>query len=329
MKIAVIGLGSMGRRRIRLLKEVCHNCTIYGADHNKERCRKVYEEYGIKIYTDLKELFEDESVRLDAAVIAAPPLSHAQIIRECLLAGLHVFTEINLVSNQYEENMQLAASKGKVLFLSSTFLYREEIRYIRERVQCSRHPVNYNYHVGQYLPDWHPWESYKDFFVSSKETNGCREIFAIELPWLLDVFGQVKDFRLMKGTSSSLKIDYPDTYHLLMYHESGTIGSFEVDVVSRKAVRNLEVYGEDLYLTWDGTPEGLKRYHFDSKRAERIDLYEDAQHVDGYGSFIIENAYKNELCTFLEEISGKKTAVYGFKEDLETLKLIDKIEGKI
>ena len=38
-----------------------------------------------------------------------------------------------------------------------------------------------NISLGQYLPDWHPWESYKSFFVSNKKTNGCRELFAIEL----------------------------------------------------------------------------------------------------------------------------------------------------
>ena len=45
-------------------------------------------------------------------------------------------------------------------------------------------PVNYIYHIGQYLPDWHPWENYKNFFVGDKRTGGVREIFGIDLPWL-------------------------------------------------------------------------------------------------------------------------------------------------
>ena len=37
------------------------------------------------------------------------------------------------------------------------------------------------YHSGQYLPDWHPWESYKDFYVSNPATGARREIVPFEL----------------------------------------------------------------------------------------------------------------------------------------------------
>ena len=118
--------------------------------------------------------------------------------------------------------------------------------------------LNYTYHIGQYLPDWHPWENYKDFFVVDKRTNGCREIFAIELPWLTEVFGNVKDIIVRKSKISSLNIDYDDNYMVILEHESGHKGMLAVDIVSRKAVRNLEVFGESLYLSWDGSAEGLK-----------------------------------------------------------------------
>lgn len=328
LRIIVIGLGSMGRRRIRLLKEINSGIVIYGVDKNKERCDKVHNEHGINTYMDLNEALHSIDKKPDAAIISTSPLSHAFIIKECLIAGLHVFTELNLVSDQYEENIRLANTKGKVLFLSSTFLYRDEICYIQKKIGIGnwKTVLNYTYHIGQYLPDWHPWENYKDFFVSKKNTNGCREIFAIELPWLQKVFGQVKSFNVIKGRSSLLDIDYPDTYHLLLCHKNGTIGSLQVDIVSRKAVRNLEIYGESIYLSWDGTPEGLKLYNFETKKNEDIILYDNAEHIDGYKSFIIENAYKNELEAFLKEISGKKASKYSFKEDLETLKLIDYIE---
>lgn len=329
LNIVVIGLGSMGKRRIRLLKDINKCITIYGVDKNKERCKEVCSEYNINTYTNLKEVLYNPNIMLDAAVVSTSPLSHSVIISECLTAGLHVFTELNLDSSNYKENINLASARGKVLFLSSTFLYRDEIMYIQEKVKKCVMAVNYTYHVGQYLPDWHPWENYRDFFVGDKHTSGCREIFAIEFPWLQKVFGSVGEFKVFKGKNSLLDIDYPDTYHLLLYHTNGTIGSLQVDVVSRKAVRNLEVYSEEIYLLWDGTPEGLKLYNYETKKYESINLYCNVLHMDGYGSFIVENAYQNEMGAFLEEISGKKVAKYSFEEDLRTLKLIDMVEGKI
>ena len=327
--IVVIGLGSMGKRRIRLLRNIDKNIVIYGVDSNAERCQQTFDEYHIKTYPNLKKAINESEQRPEAAVISTSPLSHAAIIEECLDENLHVFTELNLVSDRYEENMRKAKGKGKILFLSSTFLYREEIQYIQKQVKKCKSPVNYTYHIGQYLPDWHPWESYKKFFVGDRRTNGCREIFAIELPWLQKTFGEIISYQVIKGKCTNLDIDYPDTYHLLLQHEGGSMGALQVDVVSRKAVRNLEVYSEDMYLTWNGSPIGLRFYDFEKKEERDVLLYQEIQHMEGYSSFIIENAYQNELQAFMKEISGQNASRYGFEDDMITLQLIDKIEGLI
>ena len=327
--VIVIGLGSMGKRRIRLLKQIDAQITIYGVDNNEERCKEVADEMNIKTYVNLKDAYASAKVVPIAAVISTAPLSHALLITECLNYGLHIFTELNLVTDRYEQNVKLANEKGLNLFLSSTFLYRDEIKYIRRKVSEKGLKINYTYHVGQYLPDWHPWENYKNFFVGDKRTNGCREIFAIELPWIQKVFGKIVTVKIMKEKCSELSIDYPDTYHLLIEHSTGTIGSLQVDVVSRKAVRNLEIYGENIYLQWNGSPTGLFDYDFRSKELKQILLTEKIEHIDGYSSFVVENAYKNELQAFIDQIFNNKASEYTFEEDKETLELIDEIEASI
>ena len=90
--------------------------------------------------------------------------------------------------------------------------------------------------------------------------------------------------------------------------------------------RNLEIYGEELYLSWNGSPLGLSEYDFEKKCDRRIELYRDIDTLDGYSSFVVENAYQNELRCFLDEIAGRSKAEYTFKDDLVTLDLIDKFE---
>ena len=51
--------------------------------------------------------------------------------------------------------------------------------------------------------------------------------------------------------------------------------------------------------------------------------------MEGYSSFIIENAYQNELQAFMKEISGQNASRYSFEDDMTTLQLIDKIEGLV
>lgn len=324
MKILVIGLGSMGRRRIRLLKMLRNDLEIIGIDSNCERTKAVGREYGIVTSNDLDKVLYKGGA--ECAIVSTAPLSHANIIRSCLQAGIHVFTELNLVADMYNENINLAAEKKKVLFLSSTFLYRAEVQFIMRNVLELNARVNYSYHVGQYLPDWHPWETYMDFFVGEKKTNGCRELLAIEIPWLIKTFGRIKSFHVMKDKNTSLNIDYMDNYLLLFEHENGNKGTLAIDVVSRKAVRNLEVFGEKIYLAWDGTPEGLKKYDIEKKEEIKIQLYDKIDQLESYSSIVVENAYKNEIIEYFDVIEGKCKARYSFEEDLEVLKLIDKIE---
>ena len=246
--------------------------------------------------------------------------------RQLLEAGLPVFTELNLVSDGYAENMALAKEKGLPLFLSSTMLYRGETQYIKGRVDEFAKPVNYIYHIGQYLPDWHPWENYKNFFVGDARTGGVREIFGIDLPWLLDAFGDVEKMTVQTDSISDLGLPYPDCATLLLRHQSGAQGVLAADVVSRKAVRNFECFGEGLHLFWEGNPRSL--YTFDHDKGEKlpVNTYESFEHDSRYSDNIVENAYADELANFFAVLKGAEQPRYSFEKDLETIRLIEAIE---
>ena len=162
----------MGKRRIRLIRNLDENINIVGIDTNEERRAICKAEWSIPTYSKLDDLLKER--KIDCAFICTSPLSHNEIINQCLKAGLHVFTELNLVTDGYEEN-NLARIKTWYCFFFHLFI-RDEIKYIKILTQQAKCMLNYTYHVGQYLPDWHPWEDYKNFFVRDKRTNGCREL---------------------------------------------------------------------------------------------------------------------------------------------------------
>lgn len=355
MKIIIIGLGSMGKRRMRLLHEIAEkeqlDITLLGTDGRADRRKEAEDQaaelgFAVRTYESLQAAVEDNS-DIDAAVISTSPLSHAAIIKECLSYGLNVFTELNLVTDGYEENMALAKDKGLTLFLSSTPIYRDEMKYITAKVheasalksattaatgddadrEKAGKPLNYTYHVGQYLPDWHPWESYKDFFIGNKRTNGCREIFAVELPWMVKAFGEIESVSATASRKTDLDIDFNDCYNVLIKHKLGHTGTFTVDVVSRPPVRDLKIIGEEFCITWDGSPQGLKEYTGKDEGLKSVDLYTHVEHRAGYNPTIVENMYVTELLDFLAVLKGEKEAEYSFKEDMKILDLIDKIES--
>lgn len=325
MNIIVIGLGSMGKRRIRLMREH-KEVELFGIDSQESRCAEVKEKFGITCYNSIDEACKVQNI--DAAIISTSPLSHASIIKECLEHNLHVFTEINLVQDGYNENIALAKEKGKVLFLSSTFLYRKETQTIIEKVHEAKCPLNYIYHVGQYLPDWHPWESYNNYFIGNPKTNGCREIMAIDLPWIVTAFSAIKDVKVMKSKNTELNIKYNDNYLLMLVHENGTKGVFAVDVVSRKPYRHIDVYGEHLQLSWNGTADSLNQYDIENKQDINISLEDASEHIEGYAAFVTENPYREELNAYLKQISDSNSVpAWDFEKDKIVLDWIDKIEA--
>ena len=344
MKLLIVGLGSMGKRRARLSKGIDAALHIVGVDTAEARRAEACT-LGLAdaAYPTIAEAVAAEHP--DAALVCTAPLSHAAVIgelldndlpvftelnlvgdgyAELLDAGLPVFTELNLVDDGYDELTAKAREKGLPLFLSSTMLYRRETQYIKQQVQAFGKPVHYIYHIGQYLPDWHPWENYKNFFVGNARTGGVREIFGIDLPWLLDAFGDAESVTVQKDTISDLGLPYPDCVTLLLRHKGGVQGVLAADVVSRKAVRSFECFGDGIHLFWEGNPKAL--YEFKDGDKQPVNTYASFEHDSRYSDNIVENAYVDELTNFFGVLKGTETPRWSFTKDLAAIQLMDKIE---
>lgn len=324
MKALIVGYGSMGRRRIRLLRSIVSDVEIICVDSNPER-QKQAAEADIKTFGDLDEAIKEQP---DIAFVCTSPGHHSEIILALVNSGINVFTELNLISTDYDKIIKTAQEKNVTVFMSSTLLYNKQIQKITELVKSTNKPVTYIYHIGQYLPDWHPWESYKDFFIGKKETNGVREILAIQLPWLIDTFGKIKNVSVSAQRCTALDIEFNDSIVSNFTHENGNIGVFVADTVSRKATTSLEVIGEDLHIFWHGHNDDLQVYNTDTKELEVISMYDSIEHREGYADNIIENQYSDEIQDFLDTVYKGSMPRYSIEKDSYTLAVIDKIEGR-
>lgn len=324
MKLLIVGLGSMGKRRARLIRGIDGAIRLAGVDSAPARRQEALD-LGLvgAAYPDLPAALD--AFAPDAALVCTAPLAHADLITRLLTAGLPVFTELNLVADGYDRNLALAAEKGVPLFLSSTMLYRRETRYIKQQVADFGKPVHYIYHIGQYLPDWHPWENYKNFFVGNARTGGVREILGIDLPWLLDAFGEVEKVTVQADSISDLGLPYPDCVTLLLRHKSGAQGVLAADVVSPKAVRNFECFGDGLHLFWEGNPKAL--YEFRDGDKQFVDTYASFEHDSRYSDNIVENAYVDELANFFAVLRGEEAPRWSFEKDLAAIDLMDRVQA--
>lgn len=326
MKVLVVGLGSMGKRRIRILKFLFDGdkCEIIGVDSQDTRRNEAQSLYQVKPYSSILEATQNG--KFDCGFICTSPRHHDKIALELLELGIPVFSEINLVNDFHSEIIQKLQETGLKYFLSSTPLYSADRKYIQEYLQGETN-LTYCYHVGQYLPDWHPWESYENFFVRDVTTNACREIMIIELPWLIRVFGEIDSVHVQKKKSTSLKISYPDTYVLSVSHKSGAMGSICLDVVCRVPVREFTAFNENCYLTWGGNINSIKNLDIENKQLVPVDIQANEIRDEQYAQFINEASYMEEVRAFFDYLQHDTPPAHTLEQDVQIIEIANRIEG--
>ena len=93
MKAAVIGLGSMGKRRIRCLQALGVR-DIVGVDLREDRREESSSKYGVAVLADLHEALEGAGV----AIISLPPKRHVQAMTACVERRIPFFVEASVVA---------------------------------------------------------------------------------------------------------------------------------------------------------------------------------------------------------------------------------------
>jgi len=324
MRVAVVGLGSMGKRRIRILKRLYPQTFIVGIDSRDDRQKQVADEYGIEIARNIDAL-ADKDIR--CIFVCTSPQSHSAIFNQIDLDNMHTFSELDLQTCGYDRLIEAEKNGGCKHFLSSTPLYDADVDKIIQ-LASGRPNTAYRYHIGQYLPDWHPWEDYKQFFAAHRETNACREILAIELPWIERCFGKISKTNVVSSRISTLDIDFNDVIALTVQHESGAIGQLLIDVVSPKPMRELEIIGDHFYLQWNGKPNGIQIWNNERGKSDNLIVQNEVMHQPGYAEFIAENPYEEEIKEFFTGIYDPTFKYrFSYRESYRLLKVIDQIES--
>ena len=105
VKIAIIGLGSMGKNHYRVLKalsgvEIVALCDVVKND-----------EYEEKFYFNLDEMLKNEE--FDAAVICVPTFLHKELALKCIEKGVHLFIEKPVASTVEEAQVIQQKAKSK------------------------------------------------------------------------------------------------------------------------------------------------------------------------------------------------------------------------
>lgn len=323
LNFLVIGLGSMGKRRVRnLIALGIQPQNIFGFDTRADRMIEAAGKYKIKTVEKIEEIDFDQ---IKGAVISVPPDLHMEYALFLAEKKIPMFIEASVLDDKMQELIKLEEKYGIVVCPSYTMGLFPAPQKVKEIVSGGKigAPLYFTYHSGQYLPDWHPWESIMDFYVSKRETGGCREIVPFEMTWLVDVFGRPSKITCMKNKLSNMKADIDDIYNLLIEFNTGIVGHLCVDVISKPAIRFMRVTGSEGTLEWDENGKKIKFFTAVTGKWEEIKL----DHGTVEKNYINpEEPYINEMKLFIDSINGPRVFKNTLKSDYEILQFLYQAE---
>jgi predicted dehydrogenase len=325
LKILVVGLGSMGKRRIRNLK--ANGVTnVFGFDLRPDRRSEVENTYQIPVFTDFETATAHNSY--DAWIISVPPDVHHIYIKEALKLNIPSFIEASVVDTDMEMIINEARAKKILLAPSCTLFFHPAIKKIATIVAAKSlgKITNILYHSGQYLPDWHSYEKVSDYYVSKRETGGAREIVPFELTWLTMLFGFPE--RITGLYKKTINIEgaenIEDTYNLLLDYNDFIL-NLSVDVVSRCATRKLVINGEKGQLLWDWNENLIRLYNAETMNWNSV-TYEISEAHSGYNKNITETMYNQEVEAFLNGVLNNGHYPNTLMNDHKVLKVLYAVE---
>jgi UDP-N-acetylglucosamine 3-dehydrogenase len=108
VKVAVVGLGSMGRNHARVYSELANANLVAVVDSDKELRNAIGEQFGAYACPNISEL---KDLKVEAVSIVTPTDLHVETALECISSKLHVLIEKPVASNAEGGRQIIAAAK--------------------------------------------------------------------------------------------------------------------------------------------------------------------------------------------------------------------------
>ncbi|MGQ0811356.1 MAG: Gfo/Idh/MocA family protein [Nitrospiraceae bacterium] len=328
MKILICGLGSIGQRHVRNLQQLLGKdveilayrtltqSPVLNPDMTVKAGVLVETAYNIRSFSQLEDAL---AARPDAVFIANPNRFHVSVALAAASAGCHLFIEKPLSHSLdgIDDLIDIVEHKKLVAFVAYQFRFHPGLRWIKALLEESRlgrivaaHIVN-----GEYLPDWHPYEDYRESHAARRELGGgSLRIQTHELDYALWLFGMPRSVYAVGGHLSNLEVDVEDSVSVLMSCEERG-GRFPVhlhlDYLQRPPQRLCEVIGD----------AGKVRYDFYANQVEFYDLHSRMRQVVEFTGFDRNQMFLDELRHFLACLRGEAQPLVGLREAAQSLKI--------
>ena len=134
MRVAVIGVGSMGLNHLRVYTDLDDVEVVGASDINEERLDAVRDRFSTAAYKDYRELFDKE--KPEAVSITVPTSEHEKVASYALQCGAHVLVEkpISATVEEGRRIIALAKEMKRQLMVGHIIRFNPAIQSLKKRL---------------------------------------------------------------------------------------------------------------------------------------------------------------------------------------------------
>jgi predicted dehydrogenase len=313
MKFFVIGCGSIGERHIRNIQTLCPDCSILATDVSADRLSLMQKKYGVIACSTIDEGFIQN---IDAAIICTPPNSHIAIAMVAIKNKVHVFIEkpMSNSASEVENFLRLAESTNLVTFVGYCFRFHAGLNFVKKILESGElgEILFAEAKYGQYLPDWRPWQDYKQSYTAKKALGGGIVLDGShEIDYIRWLVGEVKEVFCFASQASDLEVETESVAGILLKFKNGSIGTIHLDFVRRDYSRGCEIICRNGTVQWSYEDNTVRLYRAADKKWQ---VWNNVVN-DSNDMYILEMKH------FIECLTTHKQPLVTGKEGFETLKI--------
>lgn len=293
LRVAILGLGSIGRRHLE-------NLGRWGVGRKIVVRRAQGANPAFAPPADAVVVHSNQAAiaaGLDAAIICNPTSEHAATAVDFLAAGVPVLVE-KPISHRLDDARRLVAAancSGVRAAMAYVMRYHPAYRLAADAIDGGRlgRVLYAKIWFEAYLPDWHPWEDYRQGYAARRELGGgALPTLDHEIDFLNWRLGVPESAAGRSGRSGALEMDADDWAMLSMRYPNGVQASGVFSLCRRDRSRGFEFVGERATL----------RFRFETGRLELL-AGDGAPELLWNGSgYDLNDAYYNMLGDFLVDV---------------------------
>ena len=312
-RILVCGLGSIGRRHLRLLHELNPSSELaaWRSGHGPG-CPE--EDLLVARFSSLEEALAWQP---DAAIVASPAPLHCVQAGELAAAGVALLIEKPLGTGEEPQAawlpLQSAAENGLPILVGYVLRHDPALAVLQAWLASGRIGTLVSAHgrCGSWLPDWRPGSDYRRGVSARRELGGGVLLeLSHDLDLLRSLLGPLTVTVADLSCSGLLEIDVVDRALLLLRTGAGARLSLQLDFCTRPPARSLLLRGSEGEIRWD-LIRGCLRC------ADRHGVVHEQSFPHGG-----EERYRRQLQHFLACCRGEAEPLVRVEDGLAVLELV-------